>query len=239
MNPYFFEPELEPTEEYTLSAATSRHCTTVLRMQSGAALQLVDGRGLIAQAQILTPHKDKCRVHISSLRQVPQRSPQLALAVAFTKNRSRVEWMVEKITEIGCDVLIPLHCQRSERDKINPERLTQIMASAMIQSQQAHLPDLMAAQAPAQALRWYQDNMQGNILIAHCEEQSDKNKLNQLFITGQSSMVMIGPEGDFSPSEINDALHSGAMPISLGPNRLRTETAAIYACSTFNQFHYG
>lgn len=238
MNPFFYEPELEQTSEFTLSAATSKHCTSVLRMQVGAEMHLVDGRGLIAQARMISPHKEKSRVAIIKVEQVPVRAPQLVLAVAFTKNRSRVEWLVEKITEIGCDMLIPLQCQRSERDKINPERLTQIMAAAMIQSQQAFLPRLLEPQSPAQALGWYSGAMSGNILIAHCEEAGEKTKLAAHFSSLQSSMVMIGPEGDFSPSEIQVALAAGAQPVSLGAHRLRTETAAMYACSIFNQCHY-
>lgn len=239
MSAYFFEANLISGlgADYTLSEATSRHCTTVLRMQAGELIYLVNGQGLLAQAEIIKPHKDKTQVRIVHSTLIPARTPKLVVAVAFTKNRSRVEWLVEKLTEIGCDVIIPLNSKRSERDKLNADRLRQIMAAAMIQSKQSYMPMLTEPMEPHKAIDWYNKELGGQIFIAHCVED-EKVKFSESMKEG-NTMVMIGPEGDFTPEEIEQSLHMGAQAITLGPNRLRTETAAIYACTVFNQYYYG
>lgn len=237
MHAFFYEPiPFIKGIDHTLSADTSRHCIAVLRMQVGDRIFLVNGNGQKAEATIKLPHKQKCIVTITAIEEGTHRLPRLFIAIGFTKNRNRNEWLIEKVTEIGVDVIIPLQCQNSEREKFNAERATSIMVSAMIQSQQTFLPKLIGMMRPKQAIQWFKDQTEGKIIIAHCEEQ-DKNTMSQI-LNEEDTLILIGPEGDFASEEIDECMKSGAIPTTLGPHRLRTETAAIYACTVFNQKNY-
>lgn len=238
MLPYFFESEkFENNLNLKLSSDNFRHAITVLRMQEKDQLYLVNGRGERALATIQLIEKKQCIVSIAKIETESKRSPALYMAVGFTKNRNRNEWLLEKITEIGVDVIIPLKCMHSEREKFNFERMNQILIAAMIQSQQVFLPELTQALSPEDAIQYFLKQSQGNILMAHCEEGEKRNLIDVCSVN--DSLIMIGPEGDFSPEEIKACTEKGAQQISLGPNRLRTETAALYAASIFNQKNYG
>jgi len=237
MIPYFFEPtDWVENSTVQLSEASFKHCITVLRMKVGESLILVNGQGKKAKAKLQNIEKKSASVLIESLETTQARKSKLFMAVGFTKNRTRNEWMLEKITEIGVDVIIPLQCTRSEREKMNVERLNQILISAMMQSQQVFLPELKQMMSPAEAVNFFKNQTQGSILIAHCEDEDKQSLDAQLSHT--DTLILVGPEGDFSPKEIENCLALGAKPVSLGPNRLRTETATVYACSIFNQKNY-
>lgn len=237
MQAYFYEPAtFSEGEQYALSAETSRHCITVLRMKAGDHICLVNGKGQKADAEIVLPHKQKTGVRITHVAQSAPRPVRLFLAVGFTKNRNRNEWLLEKAGEIGVDVLIPLQCHNSEREKLNYERMENILVAAMIQSRQAFLPELKKLMKPEEAMACFRQLSGGKVLMAHCEEQ-DKNPL-MATLNEEDALILIGPEGDFSPEEIGECLAKGAVPVTLGPHRLRTETAAVYACTIFNQKNY-
>lgn len=226
----FYTPELSGSQ-YTLDETESKHCVRVLRLEKGDQIILVDGRGGYFTAEITDPNPKRCTVKIiRSELNFGLRKFQVHMAIAPTKNIERIEWFLEKATEIGLDRVTPLLCRYSERKEIKPERLEKVMVSAMKQSLKAYLPRL-------DELTKFKDLISqpfdGQKFIAHCEEQH-RDLLKDLVLPNQSYLILIGPEGDFSSEEIEMALNAGFRPVSLGNSRLRTETAGLVACHTFN-----
>ncbi|MBL7969941.1 MAG: 16S rRNA (uracil(1498)-N(3))-methyltransferase [Prolixibacteraceae bacterium] len=226
----FYTPELSGSQ-YTLDETESKHCVRVLRLEKGDQIILVDGRGGYFTAEITDPNPKRCSVKIiRSELNFGLRKFQVHMAIAPTKNIERIEWFLEKATEIGLDRVIPLLCRHSERKEIKAERLEKVMVSAMKQSLKAYLPRL-------DELTKFKDLISqpfdGQKFIAHCEEQH-RDLLKDLVLPNQSYLILIGPEGDFSSEEIEMALSAGFRPVSLGNSRLRTETAGLVACHTFN-----
>lgn len=223
----FYTPNIA-SEKYTLPEEESKHAIKVLRLQAGDQLQLVDGRGGFYTASILEDHPKHCQITIrQKLENYQPRNNYLHIAVAPTKNIDRIEWFLEKATEIGIDEITPLLCQHSERKVIKPERLEKIMIAAMKQSYKASLPKLNPLTPLTKLLTC---DFQGGKFIAHCypEERNPlKNALNPT-----QNLLLIGPEGDFSTEEVQLALQHQFIPVSLGEARLRTETAALVACHT-------
>lgn len=226
----FYTPELSGSQ-YTLDETESKHCVRVLRLEKGDQIILVDGRGGYFTAEITDPNPKRCSVKIiRSELNFGLRKFQVHMAIAPTKNIERIEWFLEKATEIGLDRVTPLLCRHSERKEIKAERLEKVMVSAMKQSLKAYLPRL-------DELTKFKDLISqpfdGQKFIAHCEEQH-RDLLKDLVLPNQSYLILIGPEGDFSSEEIEMALSAGFRPVSLGNSRLRTETAGLVACHTFN-----
>ena len=226
----FYTPELSE-RQYTLDETESKHCVRVLRLEQGDQITLVDGRGGYFTAEITDPNPKRCSVKIiRSELNFGLRKFQVHVAIAPTKNIERIEWFLEKATEIGLDRVTPLLCRYSERKEIKPERLEKVMVSAMKQSLKAYLPRL-------DELTKFKDLISqpfdGQKFIAHCEEQH-RDLLKNLVVPNQNYLILIGPEGDFSSEEIEMALSAGFRPVSLGNSRLRTETAGLVACHTFN-----
>jgi 16S rRNA (uracil1498-N3)-methyltransferase len=182
-------------------------------------------------AKIVAPHPKHTAVEITD-RQTTEtgRASRIHIAIAPTKNMDRLEWFAEKVTEIGIDEITPVFCRFSERKNINMERVEKILVSAMKQSQKAYLPKLNPACPVQQLLKQATESQK---FIAHCYE-GEKRLLQQLYNKNESALVMIGPEGDFSPEEVEMALQNGFQPVSLGESRLRTETAGVVACHTMN-----
>ena len=216
----FYAPSLQNGQShYQLSEEESKHCVKVLRMQVGAPIELIDGKGLQAFTILEDAHPKRSMVSIEkSIVHPPM--PSLHIAMAPTKNLDRLEWYLEKATELGLTKLSLLLCDRSERKVVNLERLEKIAIAAMKQSKRFHLPQIEHVQRFEDFLQHHPKGYFG-----HCEE-GEKIGMSGLHST---LPFLIGPEGDFSPSEINAALQSGYQAVEMSAFRLRTETAALLA----------
>lgn len=228
----FFIPQIT-SDTVTLPEEESKHALRVLRLNAGDQVVLVDGTGGYYQALIQDPHPKRCQLRvIASQQQFGYRPFRIQVAVAPTKNLDRMEWFVEKATEIGIDDIFFLACERSERKQLNLERLEKIAISAMKQSVKAYKPRLHEMQP----FRDFLTNCTPEqTYIAHLEEH-ERQALHQIAVP-EKCCILIGPEGDFSPKEIDLAYQKGIKPVTLGPSRLRTETAALVACHTLNLLH--
>ena len=214
----------------SLSEDTARHIVQVLRMAPGALLHVTDGKGTEAEAIIDTAGKKTCTIRITGITNHRQPAPALHLAIAFTRNSSRNEWLLEKATELGVRRITPLITARSVRERIRADRWRGILVSAMIQSQQFFLPLLDEPAALADIL---QETTAEQKLIAHCMT-GGKEPMPKMLYPGKDALVLIGPEGDFTEDEVTLATAAGCKSISLGATRLRTETAAMAACAVFH-----
>jgi len=226
----FYTPEIKNIT-YQLSEEESKHAVKVLRLEAGDEVCMVDGIGGLYFGIIDDPDQKKCVIRvIEKIEQYNRRSYHLHIAIAPTKNMERLEWFIEKATEIGIDEITPLLCNRSERKSINIDRLEKIILSAMKQSVKAYKPKL-------NELTRYTDFINSRLFegafIAHCEEVP-KPSLKSKMGAFQKFTILIGPEGDFSLEEIELAKNKGFQEIHLGKSRLRTETAGIVACHTIN-----
>lgn len=207
----------------------TRHMMQVLRMQSGEQVEFANGEGLSAIATILEAGKKRCTVSIDDVREIIRPIPALHLAIAFTKNASRNEWLLEKATELGVQRIIPLVTTRTERERFRFDRLNSILISAMMQSQQYWLPILAEPTVFAKA-----DMKQTQVLLAHCMDEMPRQPIKEALQPGKDTLILIGPEGDFTKEEVILAMEHGAKGINLGTTRLRTETAAMAACAYFH-----
>lgn len=226
----FYTPDIS-TNTYQLSEEESKHCIKVLRLKINDEVNLVDGRGGLYLAKITDDHPKRTVLNITNNQQQYQkRNHYLHIAVAPTKNIERLEWFLEKATEIGIDEITPIICHHSERKEIKIERSVKIITSAVKQSLKAYHPKLNEAISFNNFLNTALADVK---YIAHCQG-FDKENITTGFIKHQKYLILIGPEGDFSPTEINTALQNGYKAITLGNNRLRTETAALAACFEIN-----
>ncbi|MBW0161993.1 MAG: 16S rRNA (uracil(1498)-N(3))-methyltransferase [Sediminibacterium sp. Gen4] len=226
--PFFYEPTVAASASlFELSEETSKHCIQVLRMRTGERMQLTNGKGGLYTASIAHEDKKHCTVNIESAKQYPVPEKKTTIAVSLLKNASRFEWFLEKATEVGVTEIIPLICSRTEHTRFRFERMQQILISAMLQSQQSWLPVL---HEPIKLQALFEEHLATQKFIAHCEEDN-KTPIHSISLS-ESVLMLIGPEGDFTPEEIRLAIHHAYQPVSLGNTRLRTETAAIVA-STF------
>jgi 16S rRNA (uracil1498-N3)-methyltransferase len=229
--PFFYtEPISHSANIVVLNEENSKHIVQVLRMQNGKQIKLTDGFGNIFLTEITDAHKKNCTVKI--MERTKQESPanKVCIAVSPVKNNSRLEWFLEKATEIGISEIVLLMCERTEKQYIRMDRMKGILISAMLQSQQAWLPIL---DEPKKYATYIKEVKTEHKFIAHCEEKN-KQSLKSFFSTFQpfnSSTVLIGPEGDFTPQEIALALENNFTPVALGDTRLRTETAALVAAT--------
>jgi 16S rRNA (uracil1498-N3)-methyltransferase len=219
----------------TLGEEDSKHCVKVLRMGEGDTIEVVDGNGTLYTCRITMAHPKRCAVEVTErMQQPPHWGHRIVLGVAPTKNLDRIEWLVEKCVEMGVDRIIPLRCHNSERTVLKTERLKKIMVSAMKQSLKATLPLLDEMTPVAQVLA---EPFEGTRCIAYCDEQLPRGQrltLTGVYRPGQDVMVLIGPEGDFSPEEVQAARDAGFMPVTLGESRLRTETAGMMAVAAIH-----
>ncbi len=220
--PFFYQPEIITASSIILSEETSKHCVQVLRMKEGERLQLTDGKGNAYVAIITKSDKRHCTVAIESTTFLPQPARQISIGISLLKNANRFEWFLEKATEMGIAEIIPLLCNRTERQHFRFDRMQSIVVAAMLQSQQVWLPKL---HEPTNVKSVMQTANQTLKLIAHCEE-GQKPMLRNLDIA-DNTQIVIGPEGDFTVAEIDMALQHQYQPVSLGNTRLRTETAGI------------
>jgi 16S rRNA (uracil1498-N3)-methyltransferase len=226
----FYVPNVAENE-IVLDETESKHAIRVLRLNVGDKIQVVNGKGGFFLAEITQPHPKKCKLSIlESHTEFGKRRFNLHMAIAPTKNIDRFEWFLEKATEIGIDEITPVLCEHSERKTIKPDRLEKILVSAMKQSVKAYLPKLN----PMVSFNEFLIKNEGEQkYIAHCNE-GEKEHLQNEVEKEKSVTILIGPEGDFSPEEVEQAKKNGFCEISLGSSRLRTETAAIVACHIVN-----
>jgi 16S rRNA (uracil1498-N3)-methyltransferase len=223
----FFAPDIQ--RNCTLPEPESLHCIRVLRRQKGDLIHITDGKGHFFNARISESNPKQCLVEIvETIHQLPLWKGRIEIAVAPTKNMERMEWFVEKATEIGIDKISFLRTRFSERKEIKTERLHHILIAAMKQSEKAFLPVL---QEMTDFESFVKQDFEGRKLIAHCHE-GEKVQLCQSIGKEDDVLILIGPEGDFSEEEIACAFANGFQAISLGKSRLRTETAALVACQT-------
>jgi len=204
----------------------------VLRMKEGEKLNLTDGKGSLITAEVIDAHKKHCSVKIIDSQFTTYTSRKVTIAISLLKNTSRFEWFLEKATEIGVSEIIPLICERTEKQKFRYDRMKGICISAMLQSQQTWLPVLHEPKQFSHLGIGQFDDQQK--FIAHCEESGQKKSLST-FQPFNHSTILIGPEGDFSKEEIEFALQKSFIPVSLGETRLRTETAGIVAAVLLRQ----
>ena len=222
----FYTPDIVEND-YTLPEEESKHAVKVLRLEVGDPIVAVDGKGNWFRCLIEQADARRCRVRCEEkIANYGRRPYRLHIAIAPTKNIERFEWFLEKCTEIGIEEITPLLCDHSERKVIKHERLEKVIVAAMKQSLKASLPVLHPL-TPFDAFVQRADGAFKG--IAHCEE-GDKKRLNDVYRPGQDAVFLIGPEGDFSPQEIQLALANQFLPLTLGESRLRTETAGIVVC---------
>ena len=230
--PYFYEPSiLSGQTSFTLNEISSKHCVQVLRMQENQRVDITNGLGYLFEATILTAHKKNTLVQIQSEKFLAAPSQKITLGIGLLKNLTRLEWLLEKATEMGVYEIMPLLCEHTLFEKFKLERFQNILQSAMIQSQQVWLPLLGT---PLKFKEAVQNQKQAQKLIAHCEA-GDKINIKEIE-AGADLLLLIGPEGDFSSTEIELALANNYQAIHLGPTRLRTETAALFALSVLKKF---
>ena len=232
----FYAPEIT-LPLYTLSEEESKHCVRVLRMKRDDELHITDGRGNMYRCKVVDDNAKRCTVEV--VHTTPNYEPlayELVMAVAPTKNIDRYEWFLEKATEVGISEVYPLECDHSERRQIKVEREEKVITAAVKQSLKAYHPTL-------HDMTRFRDVVtmpfEGQKFIAHCNDSlGEREYLGKLVEKGGRSLILIGPEGDFSEEEITFALNNGFKAISLGKERLRTETAALIATvitSTINK----
>lgn len=221
----FYHPDIQPLALLvTFSREESRHLVKVLRKKRGDQIHITDGRGNLYLAEVISDNDKKCEVQVLKSETRPDpKGYRLHVAIAPTKNNDRLEWFLEKSTEIGIDEITPILCDHSERKKINHNRCEKVLLAAMKQSLKFTLPILN----PLQPF----DELMGQVeaesrLIAHCAD-AEKKSLSTLIEGKNDILVLIGPEGDFSPREIQAATIAGFDSLDLGQTRLRTETAGV------------
>ncbi|MFS4457177.1 16S rRNA (uracil(1498)-N(3))-methyltransferase [Maribacter sp. 2304DJ31-5] len=225
----FYSPQIKDTDTtFTFDRDESKHIIKVLRKRSGDDLWVTNGKGILVQGKITDESPKSCSVQIVSVTKKHPDNHHLHMAVAPTKSNDRFEWFLEKATEIGIHEITPIICERSERKTIKLERMERIVQSAMKQSFQTFLPKVNKAITLKDFL---QNQDQGLFFMAHCDS-SQRFELKKSILPNKPITILIGPEGDFSEKEIKAGHQTGYIPVSMGDNRLRTETAAIVACHT-------
>ncbi|MEO5783653.1 MAG: RsmE family RNA methyltransferase, partial [Ginsengibacter sp.] len=208
-----------------------KHIILVLRMKNGEQLQLTNGKGKIITAEIISENKKATEVKVVTTSNIPHRTSNITIAISLIKNTNRFEWFLEKATEIGVSGIIPLICERTEKQNFRHYRMKNILISAMLQSQQSWLPIL---HQPIKFIDAIKNAEQQNRYIAHCIEGEKQTLTNKLINRSTNQLILIGPEGDFTKQEIEMAVANNFIPVSLGNTRLRTETAGMVACVLLN-----
>ncbi|MBN1253509.1 MAG: 16S rRNA (uracil(1498)-N(3))-methyltransferase [Bacteroidales bacterium] len=224
----FYTPDIK-LNKYILDEEESKHCIRVLRLKFGDTVNLIDGVGGFYTASIVSDNPKKCEVLVNQLiKEYEKRNYKLTVAIAPTKNIERFEWFLEKSTEIGIDKFLPLLTEQSERKVIKLDRLNKMINSAIKQSIQAYRPEITDMLKFKDLIN---TDFKGKKLIAHCFD-NQKPYLKDVISKNEEVLILIGPEGDFTLSEIEMAKSKGFEEISLGDTRLRTETAGIVAVNT-------
>ena len=225
--PFFYLSQFDPAEELImLDEETSKHVVNVLRMKTGDLLHLTDGKGNLVTAEITDNHKKKCLVKMKETNFRSGDSRRITIAISLLKNTNRFEWFLEKAAEIGISEIIPLLCERTEKQKFRVDRMQHILISAMLQSQQCWLPKLYE---PVSFRDVIEQATHQQKFIAHCIEEEKRNLVDLVNESLSSQIILIGPAGDFTAEEVHLAIQYHFDGVSLGNTRLRTETAGVVA----------
>jgi len=222
--PFFYEEELPVDDTFMLSENSSHHIMQALRMKQGENILVTNGNGQTLQAKIIHGNKKKTTVRVVERNYTAKAFPEISIAIGLIKNKNRLEWFIEKASEMGIAAIFPTITSRTEKQSFNLERIKSISVSAMLQSQQSWLTEI---HEPVKFGALIKDARQKKKFIAHCSN-GEKKPLSKQFLD-HDSLILIGPEGDFTSEEITDAIKNNFIPVSLGETRLRTETAGIVA----------
>ena len=224
----FYSPDIAQT--LRLPESDSKHCIRVLRMHCGDIVRVVDGLGHRYECRIVDDNPHSVAIEILSCEDVrPVWSFNLTVMVAPTKNMDRMEWLVEKLVEVGVNRIVPVRCRFSERKEIKRERLEKIAVSAMKQSLKATLPEITEMMPLRQAIESFGASQK---FVGYCDDGTERELLARCYTPDSDVIVLIGPEGDFSADEIDMVRRDCYVPVTMGDNRLRTETAALVAAAT-------
>ncbi len=227
----FYNPNINlDTKNFFFDKEESKHIIKVLRKKDTDILYVTNGLGFLFITKITLASDSKCTVEIVEVIKNDVPKNHLHIAIAPTKMNDRFEWFLEKATEIGIQEISPIICEHSERKQLKTDRFEKIIQSAMKQSNQLFLPKLNES---ILFKEFISQDLEGQKLIAHCED-NEKKMLKNILEINQKIIILIGPEGDFSSKEIENAMKNNYIPISLGNTRLRTETAGIVACNLVN-----
>ena len=222
---FFTDLTVASGAEFELDEENSRHAVQVLRMKGDDVVRVTDGKGTMMSARIVAAHKKHCSVRVVSSETQPQLKPRLTIAISLIKNINRFEWFIEKAAELGTAAVIPLISERTEKLNVRTDRLASISKSAMLQSEQSWLTNV---HDPTKFAQVVSDSQQQQKLIAHCTAGNERH-LASIFNAGlEDHILLIGPEGDFSPAEVELATAHGFTGVSLGKTILRTETAGVF-----------
>jgi 16S rRNA (uracil1498-N3)-methyltransferase len=225
--PFFYIENIETAStDIVLDEDNSRHAVSVLRMQEDEQMHLTDGKGALVTASIIDAHKKKCRVSITGMQHQEAPERKTAIGISLVKNPVRFEWFLEKATEIGINEIFPLLCTRTEKQHFRYDRMKNVLVSALLQSRQVWLPVLHQPQKFEKTITLTRFQQK---FIAHCIEGDKQQLTGALVNAGSGQLILIGPEGDFTPDEIATALANQFIPVALGATRLRTETAGMVA----------
>jgi 16S rRNA (uracil1498-N3)-methyltransferase len=222
---FYAEAFLPGTSQFQLDEDSSKHAIQVLRLRKGDPVLLTDGKGHRISALIDASDKKNCIVSIQEVHYLPRTQARRAIGISLLKNAARFEWFLEKATELGMTHIYPLICRRTERIHFRTARLQQIIVSAMLQSQQAWIPE-MSEPVPLEIFLRSSGTYDLK-MIAHCDA-GEKKRIEPV-PAERSALVLIGPEGDFTTEEVQLSLREGFVAVSLGDTRLRTETAGVAA----------
>ena len=231
--PFFYIETIDQgSSSIILNEETSKHIVQVLRTQVGEQLQLTDGKGNLFTVEITDNNRKRCTVGIIESLTIDHSPFTTTIAISLIKNTSRFEWFLEKATEIGVNEIIPLICERTEKQHFRFDRMKTILVSAMLQSQQCWLPVLHDTTKFKDVLTRssYQQKF-----IAHCIEEEKRNLADMVNENLSSKIILVGPEGDFTKDETALAIQHHFIPVSLGNTRLRTETAGIVGATLLTQ----
>ena len=223
----FYAPDIATS--LTLPESESAHVVRVLRRREGDIVDVIDGRGTRYKCVLVDAHPKRASVEIVESEHIPLPwQQQITLGIAPTKHLDRMEWLVEKLVEVGVNRIVPLLCSRSERRELKIERIEKIAVSAMKQSLKAFMPKI---EAMTPYVRFIDElkTAEGQKFIGYCDDSTERCVMAQEYRPGVDTCILIGPEGDFSPEEVAQALDAGVKAVTFGENRLRTETAALYA----------
>jgi 16S rRNA (uracil1498-N3)-methyltransferase len=226
--PFFFEENLPDSENFKLSEESSRHIVQVLRMKEKDELLITNGKGVTLKASLISANKKKAEIQTLGKSLSDRPLHKISIGISLIKNKNRFEWFLEKAVEIGVSEIIPFESARTENHHFRHDRVKSILVSAMLQSQQAWLPEIYE---PVKFKNLLSKKSYENKYIAHCikDKRSLLNELSGNYSDNGHTIILIGPEGDFTKEEVEEAIQNKFIPVSLGETRLRTETAGIVA----------